>query len=174
MQNEYTLSGFDRILVNKTNPADVILAVPFNPELKQYSKTILTDLAAATQKLVETRFISMPLPEFIEGVDGVIFSKYCSTIVRAGIDLIGLKIGSKQIIPIEKSYAEELYDTVDVSGNGYKFLWGDGEYFVVNGEYGYLKARSWCKPYQKDPHWIDSYIPLHNLFTDKTSSVVNV
>lgn len=166
----YTIDSFSKVLVSKTNPDEVLLAVEFNPNSLQYTQTVFRDVIKATDSTVSYAFNQMPLPEFKPEVDAIVRGRFGSVLMRAGKDLLAMKIGSAASLVIDKEYAKDHFYEVDLT-KGFNYIYDDILYTIKEGERG-LHSLMWCTPYEKKPHWTSSYIPLHNTFTKKGAKVV--
>lgn len=171
----YTIDSFSKVLVSKTNPAEILLAAEFNPKSIQYSQTVFRDVITATDSTVSYAFNQIPLPEFNPEVDAIVRGRFGSVLMRAGKDLLAMKIGSAASLVIDKVYAKEHFYEVDLS-KGFNYIHDNILYTIKDGDHG-LQALMWCTPcapYGKTPGWTSSYIPLHNTFTKKGAKAVGV
>lgn len=166
----YTIDSFSKVLVNKTDPYEILLAVEFNPDSRQYTQTVFRDVIKATDSTVSHAFNQIPLPEFNPEVDAIVRGRFGCVLMRAGKDLLAMKIGSAGSLVIDKEYAKDHFYEVDLT-KGFNYIYDDILYTIKEGEQG-LHALMWCAPYEKKPHWTSSYIPLHNTFTKKGAKVV--
>lgn len=166
----YTIDSFSKVLVNKTDPYEILLAVEFNPNSRQYTQTVFRDVIKATDSTVSHAFNQIPLPEFNPEVDAIVRGRFGSVLMRAGKDLLAMKIGSAASLVIDKVYAKEHFYEVDLN-KGFNYIHDNILYTIKDGDHG-LQALMWCAPYGKTPGWTSSYIPLHNTFTKKGAKAV--
>ncbi|AXF41443.1 hypothetical protein SHAb15599_00079 [Acinetobacter phage SH-Ab 15599] len=171
MSEGFYISGFQKILVNKYDKDDFYIVTPFNHTGQNYIPTFISTLAPASQKLIDFHFGSViPKPTFKENIDAIIINGN-KTVVEAGKHYVAFKVASKQATAIDMAYAAKHFEEVDLED--FRLMIDNITYkFVVDAE-GCIGAKMWIQPHRKESFWGDSYIPMHNVFTDKNAVVVN-